>query len=162
MFGPIASRPTSSTLDQSQTWGHMVTWFWVGLEGGVTPRSQEGHLKVTCRFNQLQIGEDSLFLLVLLQFNSIEMSMVVETRLDSSMEIYQNTQKSNRVNIRARGIIPHQITLMSTLSHMAKMDQITQRLSCLDQWPVLRIHMMKPNMVTWFGVGLNRDGTWWS
>ena len=110
-----------------------MTWIWVGLERGVTPRSQQGQLKVTCRFNQLQIGENSLFLLVLLQYNSIEMSMVVETRLDSSMEIYQNTQKSNRVNIRARGIIPHQITLMSPLSHMAEMDQITQQLSCLDQ-----------------------------
>ena len=59
--------------------------------------------------------------------------MVVETHLDPSMEIYHNTPKSNMVNIRARGIIPHQITLMSPLSHMAEIDQITQRLSCLDQ-----------------------------
>ena len=45
-------------------------------------------------------------------------------------------------NIRVRGVIPHQITLMSPLSHMAEIDQITQRLSCLDQWPVdlLQIH----------------------
>ena len=44
------------------------------------------------------------------------------------------------VNIRAIGVIPHQITLMSPLPHMAEMDQITQQLSCLDQWPVLQIH----------------------
>ena len=65
----------------------MVTWFVVGLDRGVTLRSQQGHLKVTGRFNQLQIGKDSLFCLVLLQFSSLEMSMVVETHLDLSMEI---------------------------------------------------------------------------
>ena len=32
--------------------------------------------------------------------------------------------------------MPHQITRMSPLSHMAEMDQIIRRLSCLDQWPV--------------------------
>ena len=72
--------------------------------------------------------------------------MVVETRLDPSLETYQNTPISCRVNIRARGVIPHPIILMSTLSHMAEMDQITRPLSCLDQWPVglLQIHWMNP------------------
>ena len=70
----------------------MVTWFGVGLERGVTPRSQQGHLKVTGRSNQIQIGENSLFLLILLQFNSLEMPMVVETHIDHSMEKYQKTQ----------------------------------------------------------------------
>ena len=37
---------------------------------------------------------------------------------------------------------------MSPLSHMTGMDQITQRLSCLDQRPVLQIHMMNPNPIT--------------
>ena len=63
----------------------MVTW--VGLDRGATLRSQKGHLKVTGRSNQLQIAENSLFLLVLLQFNSLEMTMVVETQLDPIMEI---------------------------------------------------------------------------
>ena len=68
--------------------------------------------------------------------------MVVDTHLDPSMEIYQNTQISYRINIRARGVIPRQITLMSPLFHMAEVDQIILRLSCLDQWPVglLQIH----------------------
>ena len=52
----------------------------------------------------------------------------------------------------AIGVIPHKITLMSPFSHMAEIDQITQRLSCLDQWPVglLRIHWVnvKPKY-TW-------------
>ena len=69
----------------------MVTWFGVGLDKGGTPSSQQGHLKVTGRSNQIQIGENSLFLLVLLQFNSFEMPMVVETHIDHSMEIYQKT-----------------------------------------------------------------------
>ena len=81
------------------------------------------------------------------------MSMVVETHLDPSMEIYQNTP-SYRVNIRDRGVIPHQISLMSPLSHMAEMDQITQRLSCLAQWPVLQILMMNPNPSTYGDMGL--------
>ena len=83
--------------------------------------------------NQLQIGEYSSFLLVLFQFSSLVMSMVVETHLDPNMEIYQNIPISHMVDIRARGAIPYQITLMSPLSHMAEMDQITQRLSFLNQ-----------------------------
>ena len=112
----------------------MVTWFGVGIDRGVTPRSQQGHLKVTGRSNQIQKGENGLFLLVLLQFNSLEMSIVVETHINHSMEIYQNTpMRLQGPSMRAGGVIPHQITLMSPLSHMAEMDEITQQLSCLDQ-----------------------------
>ena len=85
----------------------MVPWVEFGLDSGVTPRLQQGHLKVTGRSNQLQIGESSLFLLILLQFNSFEMAMVVGTNLDPSMKIYQNTPRGYRVNIRAGGVIPH-------------------------------------------------------
>ena len=84
----------------------METWFGVELDRGVTPRSQQGHLKVTGRSNQLKIGRISLFLLLLLQFNLLQMSMVVETHLHPSMEIYQNTPRGYRVNTRAGGIIP--------------------------------------------------------
>ena len=94
-----------------------MTWVGAGRDRGVTPRSQQGHLKVTGRSNQLQSGENSLFLLVLLKFNSLEMSMVVETHLDPSMEICQNTLRGYKVNIRVGGVIPHQITLMSPLPH---------------------------------------------
>ena len=59
--------------------------------------------------------------------------MVVDTHLDPSMEIYQKYPISYRINIRARGVIPRQITLMSPLSHMTEMDQIIRQLSCLDQ-----------------------------
>ena len=45
----------------------------------------------------------------------------------------------------AGGVIPHQITLMSPLSRMAGMDQITKQLSCLDPWLVLQIHLMNTN-----------------
>ena len=93
----------------------MVTWFGVGLDRGVTPKSQQGYLKVTGRSNQIQIGENSLFLLVLLQFNSLELQMVIKTHIDHSMEIYQKTPLGYRVNIRAGGVIAHQITLMSPL-----------------------------------------------
>ena len=81
--------------------------------------------------------------------------MVVETHLDPSMGIYQNTPRGcYMVNIRAGGVIPHQITMMSPLSHMAEMNQITQRLSCLDQRPVLQIHMMNPSPSTHGDMGL--------
>ena len=88
--------------------------------------------------------------------------MVVETHLDPSMEIYQNTPGGYRLNTGTGGVIPNQITLMSPISHMA--DQITQRLSCLKQWSLLQIHMMNTNssslhMVTWVGVGLDRGVT---
>ena len=58
--------------------------------------------------------------------------MVVETRQDPRMELYHNTPRHTGGNIRAGGVIPHQITLMSALSRMAGMDQMTKRLSCLD------------------------------
>ena len=87
--------------------------------------------------------------------------MVVETHLDPSMEINQNTPRGYRVNTRAGGVIPHQITLVLPLSHMAGADQITQRLSCLNQWSALQILMMNPNPIptnyTWrhvLGLGL--------
>ena len=56
MIGPMTSRPTSNTLNESQTQVHMVTWFGVELDKGVTPGSQQGHLKVTGRTNQLHIA----------------------------------------------------------------------------------------------------------
>ena len=37
---------------------------------------------------------------------------------------------------------------MSPLPRMAGMDQITKRVSCLDQWLVLQIHVMNPNRST--------------
>ena len=77
--------------------------------------------------------------------------MVVETHLDPSTEIYQNTPRGYRVNTAAGGVIPHQMTLKSLLSHMADMDQITQRLSCLKHWSLLQIHMMSPNPSTLWG-----------
>ena len=65
--------------------------------------------------------------------------MVIEAHLDPRMELYHNTKEVTGGNIRAGGVIPHQITLVSSLSHMAGKDQILQLISCLDQWPVLQI-----------------------
>ena len=72
--------------------------------------------------------------------------MVVETHPDLRMQLYHNTPRGYRDNIRARGVIPH--IIMSHRSRMAGMDQITKRLSCLDQWLVLQIHLMNPNRST--------------
>ena len=66
----------------------MVTWVGVGLHMGITPRSCQGDIKVTGKSNQLLIGENTLFLMVLFQFSSLEMSLVVEIHLDPSMDIY--------------------------------------------------------------------------
>ena len=43
---------------------------------------------------------------------------------------------------------------------MAEMDQITQRLSCLDQWTVLQIHYdeSQPKYTWWHGLGLGLTG----
>ena len=46
---------------------------------------------------------------------------------------------------------------MSPLSHIAGMDQITKRLSCLDQWLELQIHLLNPNPST-HGLGLGLTG----
>ena len=60
--------------------------------------------------------------------------MVVVAHQDPRMELYHNTPGGywgggGGGNIRARGVILHQINLMSPLSRMAGMDQITKRLS---------------------------------
>ena len=38
--------------------------------------------------------------------------------------------------------------IMSPLSRMAEIDQMKKRLSCLDQWLVLQIHLMNPKPST--------------
>ena len=43
--------------------------------------------------------------------------MVVESHLDPNIEICQNTLRGAGANIRAGGIIPNQITLMSPFPH---------------------------------------------
>ena len=74
--------------------------------------------------------------------------MVVETRQTPEWSYTTTPRDITGGNIRAGGVIPHQITLMSTLSRMAGMDQMRKRLSCLDQWLVLQIHLMNPNPST--------------
>ena len=92
----------------------------------------------------------------MLKFCSIEMSTAFKLTTPTT------PREVTGGNIRAGGVISHQITLMSPLSCMAGMDQITKRLSCLDQWLVLQIHLMNPSpsrplhMVTWVGAGLHR------
>ena len=64
--------------------------------------------------------------------------MVVDTHLDPSMEIYQNTQISYSINIRARGVIPRQITLMSPLFHMGRSgpnDSTIVMFGPMASWP---------------------------
>ena len=139
------------------TWWHGLG---LGFTGSITPRSWQGHLNVTGRSNQLQIGENSLFLCC---FNSAHLRCLWWLRLTwtPAWKYNRSTPRGYRGNIRARGVIPHQITLMSPLSHMAEIDKITQRLSCLDQWPVglLHTHWMnpKPKYTWWHGLGVGLD-----
>ena len=53
-------------------------------------RSSQGHIKV----KSTQRGENSLFLLFLFKFSSIEISMIVETQLDPNNELYQTYPNS--------------------------------------------------------------------
>ena len=78
-------------------------------------------------------------------FNSAYLGCLWWLKL-SSMEIYQNIPRDYRGNIRAGGVIPHQITLESP-----RLEQLTQRLSCLDHWPVLHINLINPNPNTHVG-----------
>ena len=59
--------------------------------------------------------------------------MMVVTHLDPNTEVHQKTPRGYGGNIGVGGVIPHYTTLMSPLSNMAEMDQITGRLSFLDQ-----------------------------
>ena len=79
--------------------------------------------------------------------------MVGETHQNPRMELYHNTREVTGGNISAGGVIPHQINLLSPLSRMARMDQMTKRLSCLDQWLVLQIHLMNSNPSTHCDMG---------
>ena len=58
---------------------------------GATPRSWQGHLKVTARSNQLKLGRHSLFVQFLLQLFSFEISMMVVTYLGPSTKVHQKT-----------------------------------------------------------------------
>ena len=48
------------------------------------------------------------------QICSLEMSMVVEAHLDPRIELHHNTKEVTGDDIRAGGVIPHQITLVSS------------------------------------------------
>ena len=53
-----------------------------------------------------------------------------------------------------KGVIPHQITLMSPFSEMTEMDKIVGRLIFLKMWPALALHLMNPNPSTQVTYGL--------
>ena len=59
--------------------------------------------------------------------------MMVVTHLSPNTEVLQKKPRGYEANIRVGRVIPHQTTLMSPLSNMAEMDQITGRLSFLDK-----------------------------
>ena len=60
--------------------------------------------------------------------------MMVVTHLSPNTEVHQKkTPRGDGGNIGVGRVIPHQTTLMSPLSNMAEIDQITGRLSFLDQ-----------------------------
>ena len=68
---------TSNILAGTNPSIHMVTWVGVRLHGVVTPRSWQGHIKVTGRSNHLKNVENSLFCCFLLQLCSLEITMMV-------------------------------------------------------------------------------------
>ena len=60
---------------------------------------------------------------------------MVETHKDpQNGAIPQHPERLQGGSVSTGGVIPHKITLMSPLSCMAGMYQMTKRLSCLDQW----------------------------
>ena len=80
--------------------------------------------------------------------------MMVITDLDPSTEVHQKTPRGYGANIGVGGgVIPHHTTLMSPLSNMAEMDQITGRLSFLDQCPALPLKLIKPSHSTHCDMG---------
>ena len=85
-------------------------------------RSSQSRIKVKSG----QAGENSLFLVFLLRFCSLEKSMVIKSHLDISNGPYENNPRGHRGDIRVTGVIPHQTTLIQPLIEMTEMDQITQ------------------------------------
>ena len=79
--------------------------------------------------------------------------MMVVTHLDPNTEVHQKTPRGYGGNLGVGGVIPHHTTLMSPLSNMAEMDQITGRLSFLDQCPALPLKLIKPNHSTHCDMG---------
>ena len=76
------------------------------------------------------------------------MSKMVVTHLGPHGDVHQKTPRSYGGNIGVGGVIPHYTTLMSLISKMAEMDQITGRLSFLVQWPALPLKLIKPKPST--------------
>ena len=118
-----------------------------GCYSKIMARSSQSHIKVKSG----QAGENSLFLVFLLRFCSLEKSMVIKSHLDISYGPYENNPGGHRGNIRVTGVIPHQTTL---IYEMTEMDQITQWLSFSDQWTALQLHLMtQPKYTWWYGLG---------
>ena len=79
--------------------------------------------------------------------------MMVVTHLGPHGVVHQKTPRSYGGNIGVGGVIPHHTTPMSVISEMAEMDQITGRLSFLDQCPALPLKLINPKPSTHGGKG---------
>ena len=72
-----------------------------GCYSKIMARSSQSHIKVKSG----QAGENSLFLVFLLRFCSLEKSMVIKSHLDISNGPYENNPRGRRGNIRITGVI---------------------------------------------------------
>ena len=74
--------------------------------------------------------------------------MMVRNDLDTNTEGQQTDPKCLKGVIGVKGVIPHQITLMSPFSEITEMDQITGSSTYLEMWPALALHLINPSPST--------------
>ena len=70
-----------------------------------TPRSWQGHLKVTARSNQLKMDENNLFLFLFLQLCPLKMSMVIQTYLERNTSYTKQISRHYRVFLGVRRVL---------------------------------------------------------
>ena len=127
---------------------HVVQRVGVGLYKAVTPRSWQGHLKVTARSHQSQINTKVLnkayFCCFCSNFVHLRCPWWLKPSRTPTWMYTKHTQEVTGVFLCWRGHT-RQIMFMSSLSEMG---QITKWWPCLDQWSILQFHVKKSNQST--------------
>ena len=156
----------ASTFIKSVRTQPMWTW-WHGLVMSFTGELPQGHGKVISRSQQGQMSSKQLKIAFYVVFDKIMFTWDV---FAGSKHSWTQTwtyakipPRGYRDNIRIGGFFTRrEITLVSTLSDTAEMDQNNTLMLCFDQWPVCNNYTTwwsQVHMVTWVEVGCHRGVT---
>ena len=128
---------------------------WHGLGSGFMVELPQGHAKVSSRSRQGQISSKRLKIAYYccFSYNYVHLRCLwwLETNLDFNKDLYQNTQRSYRGDIRVGGFLsPSNHPCVTPVCSGRNSPKIFKNIY-LDRWPALPIN---PKYTWWHGLEL--------